>query len=70
MFRSTLRLTKQLYTIEALRKPLPVADPEIHELILGEKQRQFTGINLIASENYCSNACMTAVSSVFNNKYS
>jgi len=70
MFRASLNLSKQFFNIEALRRPLPIADPEIHGLILGEKHRQFTGINLIASENYRSNACMTAVSSVFNNKYS
>jgi len=30
----------------------------------------YNGINLIASENYCSNACFAAVGSVLNNKYS
>jgi len=70
MFRATSKLTRQWFSIETLRTPLPQADPEVYRLILGEKERQFTGINLIASENYCSNACMTAVSSVFNNKYS
>ena len=70
MFRATSKLARHLFSIQSLRRPLVEADPEIHRLILGEKERQFTGINLIASENYCSNACMTAVSSVFNNKYS
>ena len=70
MLRATQKLSKSLFSIHSLRRPLPEADPEVHSLILGEKDRQFNGINLIASENYCSNACMTAVSSVFNNKYS
>ena len=70
MLRATCQLQKSLFSIYSLRRPLPEADPEVHKLILGEKDRQFNGINLIASENYCSNACMTAVSSVFNNKYS
>lgn len=56
-------------TVESLRRPLKEADPEIYEVILGEKKRQFTGVNLIASENYCSNACLAAVGSVLNNKY-
>jgi glycine hydroxymethyltransferase len=56
-------------SVQALRRPLAESDPEIHQIILGEKKRQFTGINLIASENYCSNACLSAVGSVLNNKY-
>ena len=55
--------------VESLRRPLALADPQIHDIILGEKNRQFTGVNLIASENYCSNACLSAVGSVLNNKY-
>lgn len=56
-------------SVQSLRRPLQEADPEVHQIILGEKQRQFTGINLIASENYCSNACLSAVGSILNNKY-
>jgi glycine hydroxymethyltransferase len=52
-----------------LRRPISEVDPEIYNIILGEKNRQFTGINLIASENYCSNAVLQAVGSVLNNKY-
>ncbi len=52
-----------------MRRSLQQADPEVYQIILGEKQRQFTGVNLIASENYCSNACLSAVGSVLNNKY-
>jgi glycine hydroxymethyltransferase len=56
-------------TVDSLRRPLSETDPDIYQIILGEKKRQFTGINLIASENYCSNACLSAVGSVLNNKY-
>lgn len=52
-----------------MRRPISEVDPEIYNIILGEKNRQFTGINLIASENYCSNAVLQAVGSVLNNKY-
>lgn len=70
MFRYSSALRRGFAnTIESLRRPVSVADPEVHQIILGEKNRQFTGINLIASENYCSNACLEAVGSVLNNKY-
>jgi len=35
--------------IEYLRRPLSQSDPELYNIILAEKNRQFTGINLIAS---------------------
>jgi len=37
-------------------RPLSEVDPEIAELIRREKQRQFEGIELIASENFTSRA--------------
>ncbi len=37
---------------------LEVKDKEIHELISKEKERQFEGLELIASENYTSKAVM------------
>lgn len=45
-------------------------DPEIFELIEQEKQRQFEGIELIASENFTSKAVMEALGSCLTNKYS
>jgi glycine/serine hydroxymethyltransferase len=36
-------------SVDSLRRPLSEADSEIYQVILGEKKRQFTGINLIAS---------------------
>lgn len=45
-------------------------DPEIYNLIEGEKRRQFEGIELIASENFTSKAVMEALGSCLTNKYS
>lgn len=45
-------------------------DPEIYELIQQEKQRQFEGLELIASENFTSKAVMETLSSCLTNKYS
>ncbi|XP_057987301.1 serine hydroxymethyltransferase 7 isoform X2 [Hevea brasiliensis] len=49
---------------------LPVADPEIHEIMEKEKQRQVKGIELIASENFVCRAVMEALGSHLTNKYS
>ena len=58
-------------------QPLPMADlslkdkdPEMYDLIQKEKQRQFEGIELIASENFTSKAVMEALGSCLTNKYS
>lgn len=45
-------------------------DPEISQLIQKEKNRQVSGLELIASENFTSRAVMTAVGSCMTNKYS
>src|SRR5688500_2405849 len=44
-------------------------DLELFAIIEQEKQRQEETINLIASENYVSQAVMTATGSVLTNKY-
>lgn len=49
---------------------LSTVDPEISEIIYKEKQRQFKGLELIASENFTSRAVMEAVGSCLTNKYS
>ncbi|XP_010544314.1 PREDICTED: serine hydroxymethyltransferase 7 [Tarenaya hassleriana] len=51
-------------------QPINVADPEIHEIMEKEKQRQFKGIELIASENFVCRAVMEALGSHLTNKYS
>lgn len=50
-------------------KHLKNADPEIFQAILNETKRQNEGIELIASENFTSQAVMEAVSSTMTNKY-
>ena len=49
---------------------LKEVDPEIYETIFGETKRQAEGLELIASENFVSEAVMEAVGSVMTNKYS
>ncbi|MGB9824557.1 MAG: serine hydroxymethyltransferase [Candidatus Hydrothermia bacterium] len=50
---------------ENLRK----TDPEIFEAIFNELQRQRNGLELIASENFTSDAVMEAMGNVMTNKY-
>ncbi|MDQ5932267.1 MAG: glycine hydroxymethyltransferase [Patescibacteria group bacterium] len=45
-------------------------DDEVAKLIAGEEQRQREGLELIPSENYVSTDVLTALGSVFTNKYS
>ncbi len=45
-------------------------DPQVYKAILGEIKRQQEGMELIASENYVSEAVLEALGSVFTNKYS
>ena len=45
------------------------SDNELFQIIAREKQRQEETINLIASENYVSDAVMTATGSILTNKY-
>ncbi len=49
---------------------LPKIDPQIAELIGEETRRQQTGLELIASENYVSEAVLEAAGSPLTNKYS
>jgi glycine hydroxymethyltransferase len=48
---------------------LKKVDPEIHDVISNEYERQEKGIELIASENYVSKAVLAAMGSVLTNKY-
>ncbi|MBI5623501.1 MAG: serine hydroxymethyltransferase [Elusimicrobia bacterium] len=48
---------------------LAKTDPEIHQAIAGEILRQSDGLELIASENYVSEAVLEAQGSVLTNKY-
>ncbi|KAF8978495.1 Serine hydroxymethyltransferase, cytosolic [Entomortierella lignicola] len=53
-----------------MNTPLQQEDPEIYELIQKEKYRQYSGLELIASENFTSQAVMEANGSALTNKYS
>jgi glycine hydroxymethyltransferase len=44
-------------------------DPDVWQAIQGERRRQQTGLEMIASENYTSPAVMSAQGSVLTNKY-
>src|SRR6267154_4491008 len=48
---------------------LQSSDPEVWDAIQGERRRQQTGLEMIASENYASSAVMAAQGSVLTNKY-
>jgi glycine hydroxymethyltransferase len=49
--------------------PLSEEDPQIAEAIANEERRQHEGLELIASENFVSEAVLEAAGSVFTNKY-
>jgi glycine hydroxymethyltransferase len=53
----------------AMARPLAEVDPAIYELIQKETQREDGQIELIASENFTSEAVLEATASVFTNKY-
>ncbi|GBF93403.1 serine hydroxymethyltransferase [Raphidocelis subcapitata] len=55
---------------KVLNKSLLEVDPELHDIIEKEKNRQFKGLELIPSENFVSSSVMEAVGSVMTNKYS
>src|SRR3954464_9448876 len=50
-------------------RSLAEADPEIAQAIINEENRQHEGLELIASENFVSEAVLEAAESVFTNKY-
>src|SRR6266700_1797275 len=54
---------------DRMAKPLAEVDPEIFEAIQRETRRQTSQIELIASENFTSEAILEAAGSVFTNKY-
>ena len=52
-----------------MKRPLAEVDPEVYRAIQLEVERQDAQIELIASENFTSEAVLEATSSVFTNKY-
>src|SRR5437870_1411904 len=53
----------------AMSRPLYEVDPQVAEAIDNEARRQHEGLELIASENFVSEAVLEAMGSVFTNKY-
>src|SRR6267154_482614 len=54
---------------DPMRRPLAEADPEIAAAVDHEIRRQHDGLEMIASENFVSQAVLEAAGSVFTNKY-
>src|SRR6202140_152251 len=54
---------------ERMSRPLSVVDPDVYEAIQHELERQHGRLELIASENFTSEAILEATGSVFTNKY-
>ena len=54
---------------ERMARPLAEVDPDIWEQIINETGRQNSRLELIASENFTSEAVLQAAGSVFTNKY-
>jgi glycine hydroxymethyltransferase len=52
------------------RELLSQNDPELYQALVGEERRQTQGIELIPSENYTFPEVLSALGSVFTNKYS
>ena len=52
-----------------ISQPLSEVDPQIAAAIDNEVRRQHEGLELIASENFVSEAVLEAMGSVFTNKY-
>jgi glycine hydroxymethyltransferase len=52
-----------------MEQPLAEVDPDIAQAIENEERRQHEGLELIASENFVSEAVLEAMGSVFTNKY-
>jgi glycine hydroxymethyltransferase len=52
-----------------MERPLAEADPDIAQAIENEERRQHEGLELIASENFVTEAVLEAAGSVFTNKY-
>ncbi len=52
-----------------MARPLAEVDPDIFDAIRKEVERQHSGLELIASENFTSEAVLEATASVFTNKY-
>src|SRR6516165_6355748 len=59
----------RMTTQNRMSRPLDEVDPEVAAAIENETERQHAGLELIASENFVSEAVLEAMGSVFTNKY-
>jgi len=55
--------------VAMMNRPLSEVDPEVARALDAEAERQFRGLELIASENFVSEAVLEAAGSVLTNKY-
>src|SRR2546426_10690676 len=62
-------MTTETQAVRRMNLPLQEVDPEIAEILRDEARRQATGLELIPSENFVSEAVLEAMGSVFTNKY-
>jgi glycine hydroxymethyltransferase len=62
-------MTTETQAERRMTLPLREVDPEIAEILRAEARRQATGLELIPSENFVSEAVLEAMGSVFTNKY-
>src|SRR5690348_16836453 len=67
----SFRLTAKSYLMKTdpMTRPFAEVDPQIATAIDNETRRQHEGLELIASENFVSEAVLEAMGSVFTNKY-
>src|SRR5947209_7239965 len=59
----------EMTAAERMQRRLADVDPEVYETIQHEAERQHSQLELIASENFTSEAVLEATGSVFTNKY-
>jgi glycine hydroxymethyltransferase len=66
---SVYQIRKTMMKNSGMYRPLYESDPQIAAAIDNETRRQHEGLELIASENFVSEAVLEAAGSVFTNKY-
>ncbi|XP_029647035.1 serine hydroxymethyltransferase, mitochondrial [Octopus sinensis] len=67
---ATITKVGQHRTVWTGQEELKDVDPEVHDLLQKEKNRQIYGLELIASENFASRAVVDVTGSCLTNKYS
>lgn len=70
MVASPIESTSDTKVVSSSQSHLESFDPELASLIAEEDNRQKTGLELIASENFASSAVREALGSCLTNKYS